>query len=382
MSTWDKGDPHHGFLVDTDTWRVVDRSNEWGVPIAVTNGGTIYASSRASHRIIERKPVESETWSAIGEIPQGYWVGELTPVGGDRFAGPAGLVVGGATEDTLGPALLLTIDDEDGSMSTVPLPTVLTGWEETDVSYRGFQLFRSYRPAVAWAGDRAFVAHAHQDVVTEVDLATGTITDHPYRAQTFLLDLFVSWLTPKAQAKGPNPTTVRSIVATPDGSRLFISGYERNVSSKDGALYEMTTLLGVQVVDTKTWRVVATLDLPVGRLTASPDGSTIFGTGSTRAGRVEGEYTFWGAGVYLIDPSTFDVIHFDQGSDWETRVDFSRDGRYAYFTYSTSASSLNQIDALDSVTWEVIESRAGIGLDLTGPAAALNERIESPAPDR
>lgn len=116
-----------------------------------------------------------------------------------------------------------------------------------------------------------------------------------------------------------------------------MSGYHSEVVEEDGQVRETTVPLGVQVIDTRSWQIEEALDIPVGTLHLSPDGSMLLA-----AGYNESE-------VFAISTDTYHVTRFDKaGHEWSTTIEFSVDGSYAYLSHEF------RVEVLDLQRLEIV----------------------------
>ena len=118
-------------------------------------------------------------------------------------------------------------------------------------------------PGVAWGPGGVFVVYADGPEVVEIDYGSGRIETHMIETSTWLDRLWAFW-APAASAKGPALGTYTSAALSPDGRLLYISGNKQVLSTgDDGNLVETSEHLGLMVVDTETWRLTDSPDLPI-----------------------------------------------------------------------------------------------------------------------
>lgn len=345
-------------MVDVEGWEAKEIDYAFSL-IGVDDHGAVYGEQAMGRgNIIHRLSAGSDEWERLVDLDYpGYWLWTPRPVGGRLV----GLHIGER------PVLMVT-DLETGNRIETPVEGVIAEATLIDTLPDGSELFESYMPAIVIGDDRALIVHAHEDVVTEVDLATGKVEKHELATETSIVDRFLAWLVPPAVAKGPSAGVTRHAALSPDGAILYVSGYHEEVTvDSDGVTHETTTPMGVEVVDTETWTVSETIDLPVATVTLSPDGSTLLGSGYSGAGTSSGGYLFKGSGVYLISTRDLDFSHIDQGSEWDTGVQFSRDGDHAYLSWDHTGI----VEVLDLTSGEIVNRQTG-ELTLYGAAGVLS----------
>jgi hypothetical protein len=118
-------------------------------------------------------------------------------------------------------------------------------------------------PGVVWDDNRVLIVYADGPEVIEVDLETGAIENHMIELTSWWDRLLAFWM-PTAYAKGPSLGTYSSAALSSDGRYLYISGNKQVIATAgDGSLIEEGEHLGVGIVDTETWQLVESPDLPI-----------------------------------------------------------------------------------------------------------------------
>lgn len=368
LSLWREEVIDELILIDTASWEVVQRSPSWGRIVGVDDEGTVYAVRTNPTILVRRLLIEYADWdTGTGFDSAGPWDVDVL--------GPG--ILGGllypttASERTGEEPMLIVVDTRTGEVDQVPLPGLQAGGVPTEIVLEGGdRVFETYEPEVVWDGDRALVVHADEDAVTEVNLATGETLRHDYVPEASIWDRFLLWLSPPAQAKGPSAGVTRSATPSSNGDYLYVSGYRQDVFiDAEGKVHETLTPMGIDVVDTKRWVLEARLDLPVGRVRLSPDGSTLIGTGWTEVG-ISNRFEMEGSGIYFISTTTLEYEHLDGSPDWETGVDFAPDGSYLYVTDATRGDT---IDIVNPETLETVASIQGCWLEIWGAAGVVYE---------
>jgi hypothetical protein len=346
-------------MVDVDGWEAKEIDYAFSL-IGVDDQGAVYGEQAMGRgNIIHRLSGGSDEWERLVDLDypgHWWWTPQLV---GDRLVG---LHIGER------PVLMVT-DLETGNRIETPVEGALVEGTVVTTLPDGSEVVEYHSPAIVIGDERVFIVHAHENVVTEVDLATGTAEKHELATETSILDRFLAWLVPPAMAKGPSAGVTRHAVLSPDGATLYLSGYREEVTvDSDGVTHETTTPMGVEVIDTETWTVNETIDLPVATVTLSPDGATLLGSGYTGAGTSSGGYLFSGSGTYLISTRDLDFSHIDQGYEWDTDVQFSRDGDHAYLV---GWDHTGVIEVLDLSSGQIVGRQTG-ELTLYGAAGVLS----------
>lgn len=346
-------------MVDVERWEAKEIDYAFSL-IGVDDQGAVYGEQAMGRgNIIHRLSAGSDEWERLVDLDYpGHWLWTPQLVGGRLV----GLHIGER------PVLMVT-DLETGHRIETPVEGALV--EETVVATLpdGSEVFENHMPAMVIGADRVLIVHGHEDVVTEVDLTTGKAEKHELTTETSFIDRFLAWLVPPAVAKGPSVGVTRHAALSPDGATLYLSGYRDEVTvDSDGVTHETTTPTGVEVIDTETWTVTETIDLPIATVTLSPDGATLLGSGYTGAGTSSGGHRFSGSGVYLISTRDLDFTHIDRGFEWDTVVQFSRDGDHAYLI---GWDHTGVIEVLDLSSGQIVNRQTG-ELTLYGAAGVLS----------
>ena len=350
LESWGEG----RWLIDTESWEIAARFRPWGSLMAVQDDGTVYGVDWGPALTIRRFPLGGEDWEEVVTVepPLDLW-------SNPTFLDEHRLAARGYSEETYldGDLTVNLIDVDSGTWKEIPVPQAWIPGEPTGIVLDGYEITRYHEPAVVFTQDKAYVVHGHEDVITEVDLSTGEVMGHPFGTKVSLLDALSAWFAAQAVAKGPAPGVRRTALISDDGSKLYLSGYHTEVAEEEGQVRETTVPLGVQVIDTRNWQVEETLNLPVGTLHLSPDGSMLLA-----AGYNESE-------VFAISTNTYHVTRFDKaGHEWFTTIEFSVDGSYAYLSHEF------RVEVLDLQRLEIVaETRSTRPLRIWGPAAVVSE---------
>ncbi len=210
-------------------------------------------------------------------------------------------------------------------------------------------------PAVAWdeGDDRALVVSNTDNIVVEVNLSTGTLTEHTFQA------------FPLSGFDGAGRDTFLS----PAGDVLVVATRVREVEDAgEGGLIteEARDLI---TVDTRDW-TAATADQSVWSLWPSPDGAQLAGSGAVVSWDSEGNGETVDGPVFLIDASTGrPLVGFEGRSGGITEVQFSADGAEMYVV-SEGAQGSN-IDIVDVGSQGLAGSLGFARISLIGEAGLL-----------
>ena len=161
-------------LVDLEAWEVVESwSVSMGGALHVDDEGTVRTVGGSSE-LLSYAPSPGGTRTAI-DLPVGFssWFPIDVEQGRVRLFGST--IIGVESE-----ASVVVVDLPTGEVSHFPLPEVPIGnVDQIEISPTESAIVDA-SPAVVWDEERAFVVHAGEDVVTEVDLVTGATGEHRF----------------------------------------------------------------------------------------------------------------------------------------------------------------------------------------------------------
>lgn len=244
VSDWDTVTP-----IDVDRWQATGTFDLVRRPARVIADDHLYVYDERSGRIVS---VDLRTGE---QADLGEWRPEMWMEGQIRMM--SGLLVGlaGSWVHWLDPAT-----GEVGEIDVGPLERIN---EETGIFDGDYEIAETDTFGLAWGAERLYIAHAQPLEVTEVDPRSGRIQTHHLEEESWLDRLLAFWM-PAAAAKGPSMGTYSSAALSADDRFLFVSGNRYDVvAGGDGSLVEENQHLGLVVVDTETWDVVARPDLAV-----------------------------------------------------------------------------------------------------------------------
>ncbi len=161
------------------------------------------------------------------------------------------------------------------------LTGILSGfWCETNCNGSIEQIsFASWFPVVAVApdGNQLYVAHADQERLTRVNLATRTVHVIDLQTAQSWLDQLLSLSTQVAFAKGNQNGANLQGVLSPNGQRLYLLAQSfHSTQGVDGNWTTDVSYRGLQAVDVKTGRILNQLETHATQIQISPDGDYLY----------------------------------------------------------------------------------------------------------
>jgi hypothetical protein len=308
----------------------------------VTDDGTVYlAGSGQFQRLRLGDTVPEE----VARLPSGFQPWMTSPILDDVFA------VFGTRFQPEESASIVAIDVTTGVMNEIGLPDTRVGALDTDSLEPGDAYFTPY-PVWDTGGNRALVLRGDEDVVTEVDLSTGTVTRH---------DLDLGEL-----AADPASSLQTSGSISPDGSILYMSMQEVTSVAQSADSQTITSeSAGVIAVDTATWQVRSQTTEPIGPLMVSPRGDRILGWGVSIERNDDGDAEriidsdAESTGLFVLEAPGLAVLarhHPDELQRWYTSFSFSDEGDIGY---ATSFQAQARVEAIDLTSGEIIASIEG-----------------------
>ena len=212
---------------------------------------------------------------------------------------------------TAGPPHVLVIDPDTGrQVADIPIPGLTDGWLRGSSADSPNQQYEAGR---AWdmARERLYLVHPDADRISVVDLAQRKlVTQVTIHRPVGILERFLNWLVAPAEAKMASGV-VRQAVVSPDGGRLYVTGWRNEVVSKNGNVDWGQVPLGLSVIRLDTFAEERHLDLPVSQVAVSPDGHRLLLAGYWK----EPQGGQRGSGLYLIDATNLNQLgSFDTGT--------------------------------------------------------------------
>ena len=339
-------------LIDVEEWQQVASWAEYAdSEIQVTDDATLYFLRGEQVRLLSPGDTNSQI---VGDLPSGSstWAGpEASPNGRFNFVGTRSLGSDGTQE-----AFVSIVDPSTGQVTQVDLPEVRVGAVDP-VSQGPWAGYLYNSPSFSWdrGANRLLAVHAHEDVVSEVDLGSGVATEHDF----------------PGPGVDPSTGTRRWSTLSPEGGVLYVSSTDVTLIEDDDTWSVTTTPAGVVAVDTDTWEVVARTDAPISDIHLSPAGDRLVASGyETEEGQLV--YRTNSSGLFLLDPTDLSTLaHLepespDQGY-WP--ITFNEDAGVAYVS---TWIGVQRIDAIDMSTGEVLATAENqVFLDMIGSVGVL-----------
>lgn len=320
-------------LIDLANWQVVGlwaQSPESG--LLVTDDGTVYlAGSGQFQRLRLGDTVPEE----VARLPAGFQPWSMSPLFDQA------LVAFGTRLQTGESASIVSIDVTSGMMSEIELPDVQVGPLDPE-SYAPDVFYVNPFPVFDIAGNRVLIVHGDADVISEIDLTTGTVSRHEFDSGD-----------PAA------PTLERSASMSPEGSILYVSGRKMTGNEVSGGSRTVTIEpVGVIAIDTATWEVRSQSDEPIANIMLSPGGNRILGWGFST---VEGDtvYQASSSGVFVLDAPNLTVLsrhHADEESVWYTSFSFNAEGDIGY---ASGWGQEARLESIDLTSGDIVASLEG-----------------------
>ena len=351
-------------LIDLETWEVVE---SWAVgtggPLHVDDEGTVRTFGGSSE-LLSYAPSPGGSRAAI-DLPIGFSSWTQIDVQQDRVR------LFGATTSGLGSdASIVVIDLPTSEVTHHPLPEVPMGTiDQIELSPTETAAVDA-SPVVVWDGARAFVVHAGEDVVTEVDLESGVVAEHRFGPA----ELEVSGeLDESSSRQAAYVGHYRTAALAPDGSTLFVATQAGEVNVTEDSWQTSSSPLGLTAVDTVNWKVSDSLEAPISNISISPDGTRLLGTGYRDTQGVN-TYTYESSSYYLIDPANLEVISEFGLEDPVTGnfspVSYGLDD-VAYLT--SWGDAMSEIQVIELANGAVLNTRTGSELWILGPVGVLGQ---------
>ncbi len=343
-------------LVDLQSWVPMASWPEAGdFLFHVNEFGSIYFISYRSTTEFRLATTDSTGSTLIASLPAQYavWGAEqvtdaLFVLYGTKPAEPAS----GQTEQVF--VATIGLDEAGAVVNEVPMPQVRIGTVDP-VSQGPWAGYLYTSPSFTWdpAGTRLLVAHGDEDVVSEVDVGTGAVVEHPVAGTVDL-----------------GTGTRRMSALSPDARFLHVATRTVELIEDDDDWTVITRPAGVKSIDTTTWEMVVRNDEPISDIWVSPSGAML-GSGYTTE-ESESVYVSESTGLYLLDPSNLSVrVHYppETPEQWWGPVTFTDSGSIAYASTWVQTPKVN---AIELATGEFLSTAEGTEtLDMIGPAGVL-----------
>lgn len=329
--------------------------------LEVDDIGTVYSLADPAGRRLEALSPGDAEFRTLFDLPS-----EFTPWSSTVLLTSNTLGWFGSEES--GNAAIAVADLSTATVTVHELPTVSLSMA-SEVDMGDWVVSEFDQPAVVWDSvrSRVLVVHADKPTVSVVDLASGDVVDRNWSRPSSWADRLVAYFNPVALAKGPSAGTNRSAALSLDGETLYVATEVGEVVSNGAEDWHVEWRpRGIESVDTTTWQVVNSWDIPVGQVSMTPDGEFLLGSGVSRTESLTtAEYT--GHPMVLIRTSDEEIAaELDLPLNDYAIVSYSVDGSYAYVTQWSSAFL-----AVDLTSAEVVRADSVRVFDVMGPASLV-----------
>lgn len=225
-----------------------------------------------------------------------------------------------------------------------------------------------YQPGVVFSSDARwlYVVHTDGQTLTRVDLNNGTVQAEPIAERLALFEQLLYLTARPAYAKGPLSGQERVAVISPDGARLYVSGFSVDVALLETERpneYDVDTAVtaaALSVLDVRTGERIAELDTLYPYVNLSPDGAWLALTPSQQSksvfayqGLPEEE---WLDGYQLVDAHTLEVAADLPAHGMLFDVTFSPDGSRLYVSW-TRPQGGRTLQVVNTETGAVLATR-------------------------
>lgn len=146
----------------------------------------------------------------------------------------------------------------------------------------------SWQPGMVASPDGRFlyIVHADENRLTTVDLHGQAVQTVPIQAAQSWLERLLAWTARPVAAKSLGDGAAKTVVVSPDGNRLYVSGSSWSVeTNQEGEPIIQTEHPGLQVVAAADGRLLTTKDTTAERLRITPDGAYLLLDGWGANGR-------------------------------------------------------------------------------------------------
>jgi hypothetical protein len=343
-------------LVDLQSWMPVAswpqsgdfmfHINQQGSVFYVTYGAT------AEFRFAATDSTESEL---IASLPANYgvWGAESVTEALFLLYGTKPAEPGSESQEQVFVATI-QLDEAGPVWAEIPMPGVVIG-QVDPVSQGPWAGYLYTSPSFTWdpVGARLLVVHGDEDVISEVDIGTGIVSEHPVAGTVDL-----------------QSGTRRLSALNPDGRLLYVATRSVELIEDDDDWMVITRPAGINAIDTTTWQLVARTDEPISNIWVSPSGA-LLGSGYTTE-ESESVSVSESTGLYLLDPSDLSVrVQYppETPEQWWGPVTFTDSGSIAY---ASTWVQTPRVHAIEMATGEFLSTAEGTEtLEMIGPVGVL-----------
>jgi len=339
----------------------------WGDPVVADDGVVYWLSGEQGLTLYRLGPGFDQAEASYTDFPPNFISIDLNILSDGRI----GVFGARHDENAAGVANLILIAADASSHEEIPLENVIAGYANEHDPDATIQVFEFAGNAPVWdnKADRFFLVEAARDVVTEVNLTTNEVAEHPFLPPVAFLDQLWTLITPVAQAKGPVTGSAREAVLAPDGQSLFVATSVSETKVEDSSWETTRSPMDLMVLDVDTWEV-SNLDIAVDTLEPSPDGFHLLARGAEVTEGTTAGLEVQPSPVYVINMSVPEVLLGFQTSDESAaEIQFSPDGELVYI--STWSQDIVTIDILDLELLQLTGAVSFRELSLVGQAGYM-----------
>ena len=315
----------------------------WGDPVVTDDGVVYWLSGEQGLTIFRLGPGDNQAEALYTDFPPNFTGVDLNIL----LDGRIGVFGTQEVEHAAGMANLILIAADASTHVEIPLENVIAGYSNDPDPDATIQIFEFAGNAPVWdnKADRFFLVEAARDVVTEVDLTTNEVVEHPFSSPVAFLNQLWTFITPVARAKGPVSGVERDAILSPDGQSLFVATVVTETDVEDTSWETTSSPKDLIVLDVDTWDV-SNLDIAVDTLEASPDGIHLLAHGAEVTEGTTAGFEVQPSPVYVIDMSVPEVLLGFQTSDESAaEIQFSPDGELVYIsTWSQDTVTIDIVD--------------------------------------
>jgi hypothetical protein len=339
----------------------------WGDPVVADDGVIYWLSGEQGLTLYRLGPGDDQAEALYTDFPPNFTSVNLNILTDGRI----GVFGVRRDEHAAGVANLVLIAADASTHENIPLENVIAGYANEPDPDATIQVFEFAGNAPVWDNEsgRFLLVEAARDVVTEVNLTTNEVTEHPFSPPVAFLDQLWTFITPVAQAKGPESGVTREAVLAPDGQSLFVATVLTETEVEDSSWETTRSPEDLIVIDVETWDV-SNLDIAVDTLEPSPDGSHLLANGAEVTEGTTAGFEVQPSPVYVINMSAPEVLLGFQTSDESAaEIQFSADGELVYI--STWSQDIVTIDILDLGLLQLTGAVSFRELSLVGQAGYM-----------
>jgi hypothetical protein len=334
-------------LVDLQSWLpVASRPGSDDLIIDVDESGSIsYVTYQSPPEV--RIASADGTETTVASLPSEFsvWGAASADWGGGLWG----------TKPAEGGSEQVFVETVDAVVTEIPLPEVHVGSVDP-VSQGPWAPYLYTSPSFTWdpVEDRLLVVHGDEDIVSEVDVSTGEVLEHPVAETTDL-----------------TAGTRRMSALSQDGQQLFLSTRSVELIEDDDDWSVITTPAGMTIIDTTTWETVGQSTEPVSDFWVSPTGDGLIASGYTTE-ESESVYLSQSTGMYLLDPGDLSIrVHYppERDDQWWGPVTFSQAGSIAYVSTWLQKPLVHALELTSGEILSTVDSTET--LEMIGPAGVL-----------